>query len=165
MNNTLNGATDSSAPARKIKGPQDFYGGLALMGIALFALWAASNLSGTQGFSFGPGTAPRIFATLLLLLGAGIAVSGLLIEGEQIQRYGFRGLFFVTVAIVSFAATIRPLGLAVSSMLSFVLASYGTPEMNWKETLIVGGILTLGCCLLFPYGLGLSLDLYPSILR
>ena len=45
------------------------------------------------------------------------------------------------------------------------MASYGTPEMKWKETLIVGGLLTLGCSLLFPYALGLPLDLYPNILR
>jgi len=37
--------------------------------------------------------------------------------------------------------------------------------MKWKETLIVGSLLTLGCSLLFPYALGLPLDLYPNILR
>jgi len=158
-------AADLSASARRIKGPQDFYGGLVLMSIALFALWASSNLPGMRGFAFGPGTAPRLFAVLLLLMGAGIVVTGLFVKGEPLQRYGLRGLFFVTVAILSFAVTIRPLGLVVSSMLSFVMASYGTPEMKWKETLIVGSLLTLGCSLLFPYALGLPLDLYPNILR
>ncbi|EKS29365.1 tripartite tricarboxylate transporter TctB family protein [Afipia felis] len=158
-------AADPSASARRIKGPQDFYGGLVLMGIALFALWASSNLPGMRGFAFGPGTAPRLFAVLLLLMGAGIVVTGLFVKGEPLQRFGLRGLFFVTVAILSFAVTIRPLGLVVSSMLSFVMASYGTPEMKWKETLIVGSLLTLGCSLLFPYALGLPLDLYPNILR
>ena len=42
-----------------IRGPQDFFGGLALMAIAAFALWASSDLQGMQGFSFGAGTAPR----------------------------------------------------------------------------------------------------------
>ena len=118
-----------------------------------------------RGFSFGPGTAPRMFAVLLLLLGAGVALTGLFMKGEPLQRYGVRGLFFVTLAILSFSVTIRPLGLVVSAMLSFVIAAYGSPEIKWKETLIVGGLLTLGCSLLFPYALGLPLDLYPSILR
>jgi putative tricarboxylic transport membrane protein len=40
------------------------------MAIALFALWASSDLQGMHGFSFGAGTAPRMFAVLLLGLGA-----------------------------------------------------------------------------------------------
>ena len=49
-----------------VRCPQDFVGGLVLMGVAVFALWASSDLHGMHGFSFGAGTAPRIFATLLL---------------------------------------------------------------------------------------------------
>ena len=41
-----------------IRGPQDFVGGIALIAIALFALWASSDLQGMHGFSFGAGSAP-----------------------------------------------------------------------------------------------------------
>jgi len=157
-------AADKSAP-KLIKGPQDFYGGLALMGIALFALWASSDLQGMRGFSFGPGTAPRMFAYLLLALGAGVAITGFFVEGPQLQRYGIRGPVFVTLSILSFAATIRPLGLVVSAFASFMIAALGSDETKWKETIIVGACLTLGCALLFPYALGLPLDLFPRILR
>ena len=57
-----------------IRGPQDFIGGLAMIAIALFALWASSDLQGMRGFSFGAGTAPRMFA--FLLLGLGLARDG-----------------------------------------------------------------------------------------
>src|ERR1700740_1432171 len=59
-----------------VRGPQDFVGGIALMAIALFALWASSDLQGMHGFSFGAGTAPRMFAVLLLGLGAACRHSG-----------------------------------------------------------------------------------------
>jgi putative tricarboxylic transport membrane protein len=148
-----------------IKGPQDFYGGLALMGIALFALWASSDLQGMRGFSFGPGTAPRMFAYLLLALGAGVAVTGFLVDGPPLQRYGIRGPVFVTLAILAFAVAIRPLGLVVSAFGAFIIAAMGSEETRWKETIIVGICLTIGCALLFPYALGLPLDLFPRILR
>lgn len=148
-----------------IKGPQDFYGGLVLMALALFALWASSDLQGMRGFSFGPGTAPRMFAVLLLVLGAGVAISGFLFKGEPLQRFGIRGPIFVTLAILSFSVTIRPLGLVISAFLSFIIAAMGTEETKWKETIIVGILLTIGCSLLFPYALGLPLELYPRILR
>lgn len=148
-----------------IKGPQDFYGGLALMAIALFALWASSDLQGTRGFSFGPGTAPRMFAYLLLALGAGVAITGFFVEGPPLQRYGIRGPVFVTLSILAFAVAIRPLGLIVTSFICFMIAAMGSDETKWMEAIIVGICLTLGCALLFPYALGLPLDLFPRVLR
>jgi putative tricarboxylic transport membrane protein len=165
MSEAPGSATNPSAPSRRIKGPQDFYGGIALMVIALFALWAASDLQGMRGFSFGPGTAPRMFSVLLLALGAGIALTGFLSEGLPLQHYGIRGPIFVTLAILSFSVTIRPLGLIVSSFLSFMIAAMATPETRWGETIVVGILLTIGCSLLFPYALGLPLDLFPRVLR
>ena len=160
-------APDSAAakPRGFIKGPQDFYGGLALMGIALFALWAASDLQGMRGFSFGPGTAPRMFAYLLLALGAGVALTGFLADGPPLQRYGIRGPLFVTLAILAFSVMIRPLGLIVSAFVSFMIAAMGSDETKWIEATIVGICLTVGCALLFPYAHGLPLDLFPRILR
>jgi putative tricarboxylic transport membrane protein len=149
----------------QIRGPQDFYGGLALMAVALFALWASSDLQGMRGFSFGPGTAPRMFAYLLLALGAGVAVTGIFVEGPPLQRYGIRGPIFVTLSILAFAVGIRPLGLIVSAFVSFMIAAMGSEETKWKETITVGICLTFGCALLFPYALGLPLDLFPRILR
>ncbi len=165
MSEAPGSATNPSAPLRRIKGPQDFYGGIALMAVALFALWASSDLQGMRGFSFGPGTAPRMFSVLLLALGAGISLTGLLSEGLPLQRYGIRGPVFVSLAILSFSLTIRPLGLIVSSFLSFMIAAMATQETKWGETIVVGILLTIGCSLLFPYALGLPLDLFPRILR
>jgi putative tricarboxylic transport membrane protein len=71
----------------------------------------------------------------------------------------------VTLAILAFAVAIRPLGLVVSAFGAFIIAAMGTEETRWKETIIVGICLTIGCALLFPYALGLPLDLFPRILR
>ena len=149
----------------KPRAPQDYFGGIILMAIALFALWASSDLQGMRGFSFGPGSAPRMFGILLLILGAGIMVTGIFTDGAPLQTYGIRGPLFVTLAILSFSLTIRPLGLVISSMLSFVISAMGTAETKWPETIIVGICLTIGCSLLFPYALGLPLELFPRVLR
>jgi putative tricarboxylic transport membrane protein len=158
------GRTASATNPWRVRGPQDFVGGLVLMAVALFALWASSNLDGMHGFSFGPGTAPRMFAVLLLLLGAGVALSGALSEGVPLARYGIRGPVFVTLAILAFAVAIRPLGLVVSALLSFLIAAMGTAETKWTETIIVGVCLTGFCAVLFPYALGLPMPLWPRFL-
>ena len=161
--------TPGHVPVRSImpkwvRGPQDFVGGIALMAIALFALWASSDLQGMHGFSFGAGTAPRMFAVLLLALGAAITVVGIVTEGAHLAVYAWRGPLFVSLSIVSFAITIRPLGLVVSAFLSFIISALGTPETQWKETIIVDICLTVGCALLFPYVLGLPMPLFPRFL-
>ena len=147
-----------------IRGPQDFVGGLAMVAIALFALWASSDLQGMHGFSFGAGTAPRMFAVLLLGLGIAVTVVGLVADGEHITTYAWRGPLFVSLSIVSFAIAIRPLGLIISAFASFMIAALGTPETKWKETIIVGVCLTAFCSLLFPYALGLPLQMLPKFM-
>ncbi len=162
--------TPSHAPGKSImpawiKGPQDFIGGIALMALALFALWASRDLQGMHGFSFGAGTAPRMFAGLLLLLGFGVALTGVLWEGAQLQQFHWRGPFFVSLAIIAFAVAIRPLGLVITAFASFMVATLGTAETRWVEALIVCVCLTAFCCVLFPYGLGLPMPLWPKFLN
>jgi len=146
----------------RIRGPQDVVGGLALMAVAAFAFFAARDLPGLRGFTFGPGTAPRLFAGLLLALGAAIALSGLFKDGDPLQRYGVRGPFFVTAALVLFSVTIRPLGLIVTGILTFLVAAMGSPETRWGEAVVAGVLLTIGCALLFPYVLGLPFQMWPQ---
>jgi putative tricarboxylic transport membrane protein len=161
--------TPSHAPVKSImpkwvRGPQDFVGGIALMAIALFALWASSDLQGMHGFSFGAGTAPRMFAGLLLGLGFAVMVVGLTTAGPHLATYAWRGPLFISLAILSFSISIRPLGLVISAFASFMISALGTSETRWRETVIVGICLTIGCSLLFPYALGLPLQLFPRFL-
>jgi putative tricarboxylic transport membrane protein len=164
MSDAPSGVPGKSIMPRWVRGPQDFVGGIALMAVAVFALWASSDLQGMHGFSFGAGTAPRMFAVLLLGLGAAVAIVGLVADGAHLASYAWRGPLFVSLSILSFAVTIRPLGLVVSAFASFIIAALGTPETRWKETIIVGICLTIGCSLLFPYALGLPLQLFPRFL-
>src|ERR1700750_3054209 len=161
--------TPSQEPGSKsilpgIKGPQDFIGGLVLCAVALFALWACSDLQGMHGFSFGAGTAPRMFAVLLLGLGAAVAVVGLITEGPGVAHYSWRGPLFVMAGIVFFSLAIRPLGLIVSGLETFLISALGSDETRWVEAVIVGVCLTIGCAFLFPYVLGLPMPLFPRFL-
>ncbi|WP_245310215.1 tripartite tricarboxylate transporter TctB family protein [Bradyrhizobium jicamae] len=162
-------ATPGQAPVKSImpkwvRNEQDFVGGIAMMAIAAFALWASSDLQGMRGFSFGAGTAPRMFATLLLILGAGITAVGIFTEGQHLAKYHWRGPFFVTLAILSFSQTIRSMGMIFAAMTSFLIAACGSAETKWVETIIVGACLTAFCALLFPYALGLPLQLLPTFM-
>ena len=142
---------------------QDYFGGLGLIALSLFALWASRDLPGMRGFAFGPGTAPRMFAIMLGIVGLAVAVIGVLTKGPPVDRFGVRGPVFILASVFIFAACIRPLGLVVASYLSIVASAWATTEVRWLETLIWAGALTLFCALLFPWGLNLPLPMWPTI--
>ena len=148
----------------KIRNPQDFWGGFVLVAFAVFALWAAGDLSGQRGFQFGPGTAPRMFAILLGAMGLVIMLIGLTTDGPKLQRYAIRGPVLVTASILFFAVAIRPLGLVFTSFLTVMIAASASDEVRWIETAIWSAFLSLFCSLLFPKALNLPLQLWPEVL-
>jgi putative tricarboxylic transport membrane protein len=163
-------------PAIRIRSPRDFWGGVVLIALALFAFWAADDLAGMRGISLGPGSAPRMFAGLLALAGAVIAAIGLVKDGPPIEPYAIRGPAYVIFAIVAFAAMIRGidvdvfgialktpgLGLAPSTFFAFMIAIRGAPEMRWLESLAAAVAMTAFCVILFVHLLNLPFQLWPE---
>ena len=146
----------------RVRSPQDFYGGLALVLMATFALIASAELPGQRGFAFGPGTAPRLFATVLAGLGAAIAIVGVLADGPRIEKYKVRGPILVIVGISLFAALIRPFGLIIATYLAFLVSNSGSKEVRWVECAIAAAVMTTFCVLLFVYLLNLPFQLWPQ---
>jgi putative tricarboxylic transport membrane protein len=210
MSDEVHASSGAPHSGLKISNPRDFYGGLGLVLLGLLALWASRDLAGMHGISFGPGTAPRMFASILIVLGAAIMAVGWFAEGVALERYEIsapalfslsymfaassrttlilivaaallvggiilavvgmmgpkralvRGPLFITLSIIVFAVTIRPLGLVLGSYLSIVAAAAATPEARWIETLVWGAVLTAFCVLLFVFGLNLPFQLWPT---
>jgi putative tricarboxylic transport membrane protein len=149
----------------RIRAPREFWGGVVLVAIALLALYASRDLSGMEGFQFGPGTAPRIAAGLLGLVGIAVAITGFMFDGPKIDSYALRGPALVFIAILGFAVMVRPLGLVVTTYLTFMVSIFGSREMRFIESLIAAAVMTLFCIVLFYVLLELPFELWPSILN
>src|SRR5215475_2337690 len=157
----------------KVRAPREFYGGLTLIAVAIVAILASGDLPGMHGFAFGPGTAPRLFAGLLAIVGALVALTGLLFDGPPIERFAIRGPAWVILAILAFAGMIRginagpihipPLGLVPSTFTAFIVSIFGSTEMRWVESLIAAVAMTAFCVALFVYLLQLPFQLWPWI--
>jgi putative tricarboxylic transport membrane protein len=160
----------------KVRGPRDFYGGLALIALAIVALLASGELPGQHGFAFGPGTAPRMFATLLAVVGGLVALGGLLVDGPPIERFAVKGPGYVLVAILAFALLIRGVnlapigirltipsfGLVIATLAAFFISIKGSSEFRWVESIIAAVAMTAFCVLLFVYLLQLPFQLWPA---
>lgn len=154
--------------------PQSIGGGLVLLAIAGFALWAMRALdSGTLG-SLGSGALPRASAILLLIAGCAMVARGLLSAGPPIGAFSLRGPLVLLLAIVAFALTIKPtsigafttpgLGLIVAGPLCVFIAGWATPEARWGELAVLALVLTAFCMVLFGDLLGLPIPVFPVTL-
>ena len=148
-------------PNRLIKGPQEFFGGLLIVGISAFAIWLGSDLPiGTLG-GMGPGMMPRSVAVLLGILGIALIVASLLERGQGLDAWSLRGMLFVLGAILVFAYSVRPLGLAVAAPLAILIGAFASSDTRWGETLLFSVVMTAFCIGLFKYALGLPIPLAP----
>ena len=144
-----------------VKNQQDFYGGMGLILLALVAFVASNDLPGMRGFAFGPGTAPRLFAFTLAALSVVVVAFGVLTPGPYVTKYKIRGVVFIIGAILTFAATIRSLGLVIATFATIVICAAAADDVKWRETLLWAAVLTAFCSFLFPYGLNLPFQLWP----
>jgi putative tricarboxylic transport membrane protein len=145
----------------RVQSPQDVYGGMALILLALTAFVASNDLPGMRGFAFGPGTAPRLFAFTLAVLSLGVVVTGFLTSGPEVSGYKIRGVVFIIGSILAFAAAIRPLGLVIASFACMVICAAAAEDVKWRETVVIAAFVTAFCAVLFPYGLALPFQLWP----
>ena len=145
-----------------VRGPQDFYGGLVLVLLAILALVASADLPGQRGFAFGPGTAPRLFSGLLAAFGIAVTLVGVFSDGPVIEKYKIRGPAIVIVAIFLFAALIRPFGLVIATYTAFIVSIMGSSEMRWIESIIAAAAMTAFCWVLFVVLLNLPFQLWPQ---
>jgi putative tricarboxylic transport membrane protein len=141
----------------RVRAPQDFVAGLALLAVALFAWWATGNLSQGRLGAMGPGMMPRGTAALVGVVGLAVAISGLVTPGPRLERWSIRGPVFVCLALLAFAVTIRSMGLVVAGPLVAVISSAASPETRVKEILIFGFAVTAFSIALFKYLLNLPI--------
>lgn len=125
-----------------IRNPKDYFGGAFMVGLGLFALWAASDLPGMRGFAFGPGTAPRMFAYTLMGLGVAVALTGLFTDGPPEEPFAFSG----------------PIGGAIL-VVALIPVTYFAPRIGRMVTgvppdivvALVGALLVLGLALVVRF--------------
>lgn len=140
---------------------QDFFGGLALVALAAVAFWASRDLPGSQGLTFGPGTAPRLFAGLLAFAGTIVTVLGVVTTGPAAGPYALRGPLLIFSSVLVFAGTVKVLGLVAATFVTVLIASAASRETRWREAIPWAAAISVGCTLLFSTALGLPLPLWP----
>jgi putative tricarboxylic transport membrane protein len=152
----------SIKPKQSARSPQDIIGGLVLIAIAVLALYLVRDLPGSGRVGFASGTAPKLFAYALIVLGVIVTITGWLNEGPSIDKISWRGPITILGSVIFFAFSIRTFGLAVTGVPMVLLATAAAPGYNWKEAILFAIGITIFCGLLFPFALGQPIPLWPT---
>lgn len=164
----------SSGRSGPLRAPQTLAGGLLLIALAALALYLTRNL--TQGTlnAMGPAMLPRWLAVGVGLSGLALVVFAFIREGDALERWSLRGPFFIILAILAFAVTIRGfslgsliipgLGLLIAGPLAIIIGGYATPEARLRDLAILALSLTPFCMLLFGDLLNLPIPIFPQVL-
>lgn len=147
----------------KITNKRDVLAGLMFIAIGVAALVAAKDLRMGSAVRMGAGFFPIVLTGILILLGLVIAASGLRSSEETGVRLAWRPLVVIPVAVAVFALLINSAGLAVTTALIVVLSRLARPGHAWPETALLALGVTALAALIFSYGLGMNLPLWPSL--
>ena len=133
----------------RIRSPQNVVAGLALIAVALFAIWAVSDLSQGSMRIIGPAMMPRWVAILIGAAGMMFVAAGLIADGAPLERWHLRGPFFICTGMILFALTIRTFGFLVAGPLTMMVVGYGTTEARKIELIVFSIVMTVFCLVLF----------------
>ncbi len=155
-----------------VRAPQSLAGGILLIALAALALWLTRSLDQGTLNAMGPAMLPRWLAVGVGLSGLALLTFGFIKDGEALERWSLRGPFFVILAILGFAVTIRDfsfgplalpgMGLVVAGPLAIIVGGYATPEARLRELVILALILSPFCMLLFGDLLNLPIPIFPQ---
>ncbi len=151
----------------KIKSEKDFWSGLMFIVIGVAFAWGATSYSFGSSARPGPAYFPFGLAILMSLLGALLLFEALTIEtedGEPIGAWAWKPLGVIVAAVAVFGWALPHLGMITAIPLLVIGSASAGDEFHWKDAVINALVLTVGCWVIFIYGLKLTIPLWPAFI-
>jgi hypothetical protein len=146
----------------QIRNKQDALAGALFFVSGVITLIVSTEYSAGTALRMGPGYFPTILGGILAALGLIIAARSLWISGGIERQWKWRPLIVVLGAIVLFGLFLESLGLVGTAFALILVSRFGGYRYDPREVLALGAFMTLLVAVLFVYGLGLPIRLWPE---
>ena len=148
----------------KIKSQRDFWSGMMFLAVGLAFAWGSTEYSFGSSARPGPAYFPFGLGVLLALLGSLVLFKALTIEsegGDLIGDIAWKPLLIIVAAIVIFGLMLPRLGMVITLPVLITMSALAGDEFRLRDALINSAILTVGCWVLFIWGLKLVIPVWP----
>ena len=152
----------------RIKSQRDFWAGVMFLVVGVAFAWGSTAYSFGSSARPGPGYFPFGLGVILAILGAIELFKALAIEsegGDPIGGVAWRPLLVIIGSIVVFGAALPRLGMVITLPLLIIIAALAGDEFRWKEAIINSIVLTIASWVIFIWGLGLIIPLWPTFIK
>lgn len=138
---------------------RDTIAGLLLIAMGVSVAMLSRNYGLGQLQNMGAGYFPFILGIILGILGVFVLLPALFRAGTAIH-IDYRGMIAVLLSVVTFAALLEPAGLVVT-ILATTFFSTIPGNLSWKGKLTLGISVALITSVIFVYGLGMTIPVWP----
>ena len=145
----------------KIRGQKDFWAGLMFIAFGILAIVVSHDYPMGTAFRMGPGYFPTYLGAIMIVIGAITTGSAYRTEGEDIGRWGWRPLLWLSAAFVAFGLLIEGAGFVLALLALIVASSLAGRDTRPLELVVLVAVLITGSVALFIYGLELPYRLFP----
>lgn len=140
--------------------------GSGVLFVVMGALAAALSMSYRLGVPsrMGSGFFPLLLSILLILLGLWLIWNSCNTDAldRRIERLQFKPIAVVLISQLLFAVTMPVAGFFAASIVLVVSLSFVKGGLGFKYALLNAVVLTVLSILIFVYGLGLQIRVFPS---
>lgn len=107
-------------------------------------------------FKMGPGYFPLVLSSVITVIGLVLLVSALMSEGSfNIEAAPARAIFAIILAPILFGLTVRGAGFIPAVAAATLSASLASPDLKFRQIVVIAIGMTAFCVAVFVYGLGM----------
>lgn len=144
---------------------RDLFAGLMFVAFGGWGLLAGYDLEAGTLSEMGPAYFPRIVSCLLILLGLGIAVSGLSRDAEPIRLpWSLRPVLMITLASLAFALLLERAGIVVAITTTILIGAFAGERPGWLTLFGLIVSLIIASIALFVWALGMQIQIWPRFI-
>lgn len=138
---------------------KDFAAGVFFLAFGAFFFILGRGYSMGSARSMGPGYFPALLSVLLMIVGVSAILKSMFRAGEKVEHIAVSKLALVTLSMVAFAFSLRPLGLIAAIVLAVMISGLGSRKFRVGTYLLLSAGLAAGSSLVFVKFLGLPIPL------
>jgi hypothetical protein len=126
-------------------------------------LWLGRDLEIGTASAMEAGYFPRLVCVLLIAVGAVVAATALMGDGDVVERGRLQPFVLVTLSCIAFALLLRPLGLVLTLLVSTLLAALAGGNIRLAPLLLLAAVLIVANVGIFVLALRIQIPLWPAL--